>query len=80
MGAQWLGGRVLYSRRRGRRFKPRRRHCVVVLEQDTFIRIKGRGGGGGGGGGAKEISSEKTSNKPTVCIKSLLYFHQDNHF
>ena len=32
-----LSGRVLDSRPRGRRFKPRRRHCVVVLEQDTFI-------------------------------------------
>ena len=30
-GAQWLSGRVLDSRPMGRR------HCVVVLEQDTFI-------------------------------------------
>ena len=30
-------GRVLDSRQRGRRFEPHRRHCVVVLEQDTFI-------------------------------------------
>ena len=37
MGAQWLSGRVLDSRRKGRRFEPHRRHCVVVLEQDTFI-------------------------------------------
>ena len=36
-GAQWLSGRVLDSRPRGRRFEPRRRHCVVVIEQDTFI-------------------------------------------
>ena len=36
-GAQWLSGRVLDSRPRGRRFQPQRRHCVVVLEQDTFI-------------------------------------------
>ena len=28
-GAQWLSGRVLDSRPR--------RHCFVVLEQDTFI-------------------------------------------
>ena len=34
-GAQWLSGRVLDSRLRGRRFKPHRHHCVVVLEQDT---------------------------------------------
>ena len=33
MGAQWLSGRVLDSRPRGRRFEPHRRHCVVVLEQ-----------------------------------------------
>ena len=37
MGAQWLSGRVLDSRPRGRGFEPHRRHCVVVLEQDTFI-------------------------------------------
>ena len=37
LGAQWLSGRVLDSRPRGRGFKPHRRHCVVVLEQDTFI-------------------------------------------
>ena len=36
-GAQWLNGRVLDSRQRGRRFEPHQRHCVVVLEQDTFI-------------------------------------------
>ena len=35
--AQWLSGRVLDSRQRGRGFKPHRCHCVVVLEQDTFI-------------------------------------------
>ena len=32
-----LSGRVLDSRPRGRRFEPLLRHCVVVLEQDTFI-------------------------------------------
>ena len=37
MGAQWLSGRVLDSRPRGRGFEPHRRHCVVLLEQDTFI-------------------------------------------
>ena len=36
-GAQWLSGRVLGLRPRGRRFEPHRHHCVVVLEQDTFI-------------------------------------------
>ena len=36
-GAQWLSGRVLHLRPRGCRFEPHRRHCVVVLEQDTFI-------------------------------------------
>ena len=30
----WLSGRVLDSRPRGRGFE---RHCIVVLEQDTFI-------------------------------------------
>ena len=37
VGAQWLSGRVLDSRQRDRGFEPHRRHCVVVLEQDTFI-------------------------------------------
>ena len=36
-GAQWLSGRVLDSRPKGRGFEPHRRHCVVVLEQDIFI-------------------------------------------
>ena len=36
-GAQWLSGRVLDLNPTGRRFEPHRRHCVVVLEQDTFI-------------------------------------------
>ena len=39
-GAQWLSGRVLDLRPRGRRFEPHRRRCVVVLEQDTFILAK----------------------------------------
>ena len=37
MGAQWLSGRVLDSRPKGHGFKPHWCHCVVVLEQDTFI-------------------------------------------
>ena len=36
-GAQWLGGRLLDSRPRGRGFEPQKLHCVVVLEEDTFI-------------------------------------------
>ena len=36
-GVQWLSGRVLDSRPRSRGFEPHRHHCVVVLEQDTFI-------------------------------------------
>ena len=30
-GAQWLSGRVLDSRPKGRGFEPHRRHCVVSL-------------------------------------------------
>ena len=37
VGEQWLSGRVLDLRPRGRGLEPHRRHCVVVLEQDTFI-------------------------------------------
>ena len=36
-GAQWLNGRVLDSRPRGRGFEPLWRCCIIVLEQDTFI-------------------------------------------
>ena len=36
-GAQWLTGRVLDLRPRGCGFEPHRRHCLVVLEQDTFF-------------------------------------------
>ena len=36
-GEQWLSGRVLDSRPKGRGFEPHRRHCVVVLKEDTFI-------------------------------------------
>ena len=35
--AQWLSVRVLDSKPRGRGFQPHGRHCVVILEQDTFI-------------------------------------------
>ena len=37
VGAQWLSGRVFDSRPKGLGFEPHRRHCVVVLEKDTFI-------------------------------------------
>ena len=37
MGAQWLSGRVLDSRPRGRGFEPQRRQIRCVLEQDTLI-------------------------------------------
>ena len=37
LGAQWLSGRVLYSRPRGCGFESHRRYCVVVFELDTFI-------------------------------------------
>ena len=40
--AQWLSGRVLDYRPRGRGLEPHRRHCVVVLEQDTTILAKTR--------------------------------------
>ena len=33
-GAQWLSGRVLDSRPRGRGFKPHRPHCVVSLSKN----------------------------------------------
>ena len=36
-GAQWPSGRVIDLRPNGRGFEPHRRHCVVDLEQDTFI-------------------------------------------
>ena len=34
VGAQWLSGRVLVSRPKGRGFEPHRRHCVVSLSKN----------------------------------------------
>ena len=34
MGAQWLSGRVLDSRPKGRGFEPHRRHCIVSLSKN----------------------------------------------
>ena len=34
MGGQWLSGRVLDSRPKGRGFEPHRRHCVVSLSKN----------------------------------------------
>ena len=34
VGAQWLSGRALDSRPRGRGFEPHRRHCVVSLSKN----------------------------------------------
>ena len=31
LGAQWLNGRVLNSRPKGRGFEPHRRHCAICL-------------------------------------------------
>ena len=36
-GVQWPSGRVLVTRPRVCGFEPHWRHCIVVLEQDTFI-------------------------------------------
>ena len=35
-GAQWLSGRVLDSRPKGRGFEPHRRHCVVSLSKNNY--------------------------------------------
>ena len=37
LGAQWLSGRVHDSRPRGPKLETHWPHCVVVLEEDTFI-------------------------------------------
>ena len=34
MGEQWLSGRVLGSRPKGRGFEPHRHHCVVSLSKN----------------------------------------------
>ena len=34
LGTQWLSGRVLDSRLRGRGFEPHQRHCVVSLSKN----------------------------------------------
>ena len=35
-GAQWVSGRVLDSRPRGRVFEPHQRHCVVSLSKNIY--------------------------------------------
>ena len=37
LGGWERSGRAFALRPKGRRFEPHRGHCVVVLEQDTFI-------------------------------------------
>ena len=37
LGAQWLSGRVLDSRPKGRGFKPHQRHCVVSLSNNIHV-------------------------------------------
>ena len=37
VGAQWLSGRMFDSRPMDCGLEPHRRHCVVVLGQETFI-------------------------------------------
>ena len=39
MGAQWLSGRVLDLRPKGRGFEPHRRHCVVSLSKNINPRL-----------------------------------------
>ena len=44
-GAQWLSGRVLESRRRGRGSEPHRHHCVVSLSKNinpSFVLVQTR--------------------------------------
>ena len=45
MGAQWLSGRVLDSRPKGRGFEPHQRHCVVSLSKNinpSLVRVQPR--------------------------------------
>ena len=38
-GAQWLSGRVLDLRMRGRGFEPQQRHCVVSLSNNIHLSV-----------------------------------------
>ena len=38
-GVQWLSGRVLDLRPRGRRFEPQRHHCLVSLSKNNNLRL-----------------------------------------
>ena len=38
-GAQWLSGRVLDSRLKGRGFEPHQRHCVVSLSKNINLSL-----------------------------------------
>ena len=37
LGGQWLSGRVLDSRQRGRGFEPHRQHCGVSLSKNISL-------------------------------------------
>ena len=39
MGVQWLSGRMLDSRPRGREYEPHKRHCVVSLSKNINPRL-----------------------------------------
>ena len=39
LGAQWLSGRVLDSRPKGRGLEPHRRHCVVSLSKNINLSL-----------------------------------------
>ena len=82
-GAQWLSGRVLDSRPKGRGFEPHRRHCVVSLSENInpslvlvqprktrpFITERLVMG--------RKESNQKKTKKTTTCIS--LYMYGPNH-
>ena len=39
VGAQWLSGKVLDSRPRGRGFEPHRHHCIVYLSKNINLSL-----------------------------------------
>ena len=78
-GVQWLSGRVLDSRLRGRGFEPHLRHCVVSLSKNinpSLILVQPRK--------TRPFVTEKLlmgrkeSNKPTHLIIFLKEFCEKN--
>ena len=79
-GAQWLSGRVLDSRPKGRGFEPHRRHCVVSLSK-TYLSLLSTGSTQEDPSRITErlLSGRKESNQTNkTTIQLFIHIRTDN--